>query len=460
MALIHAQAGDLRFAFDPDLGMLRYVRLGATEVIRGVYTAVRDEHWGTYPRQIRDLVVEEGRITWIDESGPVRWQGSIQYDENQVRFEVDGVGLRDFETQRTGLCLLHPSTAAGASISVTHTDGAVTESHLPDLISPHQPFFDIRSMTTNQSAVTTEVTFEGEIFEMEDQRNWSDASFKTYCRPHHWPRPYPVAEGERVCHAVTVRVTGMPTPAINGPVEITVLPEECQIPDWTPLVRFAEGFEETLAPGTDAMVVGGSLASLRSHELASLNRLILTDPAHLDALRPEAETIPLWFGTDHNFTDLNRSEVDRTGLRGLSFATHAQVHAFDDRSIAETLQGLEDVLRSAVAFAQGLPVHVGPIRFGPIAGHEALQPVWSLALVQILAEAGIPTAHFSDPQVLEGYPVTGKVHQVVSQDPIRARAYSREEGTYLLSLDPEGVTVQFGGQTLALAPFEVRFIPA
>ena len=28
-----------------------------------------------------------------------------------------------------------------------------------------------------------ELAFEGDIFEMEDQRNWTDASFKTYCTP-------------------------------------------------------------------------------------------------------------------------------------------------------------------------------------------------------------------------------------------------------------------------------------
>lgn len=25
--------------------------------------------------------------------------------------------------------------------------------------------------------------FEGDVFEMEDQRNWTDASYKTYCTP-------------------------------------------------------------------------------------------------------------------------------------------------------------------------------------------------------------------------------------------------------------------------------------
>ena len=37
--------------------------------------------------------------------------------------------------------------------------------------------------------VAITIRFEGEVFEMEDQRNWTDASFKTYA--HHSPVPTP-----------------------------------------------------------------------------------------------------------------------------------------------------------------------------------------------------------------------------------------------------------------------------
>ena len=39
---------------------------------------------------------------------------------------------------------------------------------------------------------------EGDIWEMEDQRNWSDASFKTYGRPRDIPWPYTIPKGETV----------------------------------------------------------------------------------------------------------------------------------------------------------------------------------------------------------------------------------------------------------------------
>ena len=44
-------------------------------------------------------------------------------------------------------------------------------------------------------------------FEMEDQRQWLDASFKTYFRPLSWPLPYTVEEGSRIDQQVTLEFT-------------------------------------------------------------------------------------------------------------------------------------------------------------------------------------------------------------------------------------------------------------
>ena len=48
-------------------------------------------------------------------------------------------------------------------------------------------------------------TMEGDAFEMEDQRNWSDASYKTYVRPLARPWPYTLPKGEPVAQSVTAR---------------------------------------------------------------------------------------------------------------------------------------------------------------------------------------------------------------------------------------------------------------
>ena len=42
---------------------------------------------------------------------------------------------------------------------------------------------DICGLKHSRDGATVDIVFGGEIFEMEDQRNWSDASYKTYCVP-------------------------------------------------------------------------------------------------------------------------------------------------------------------------------------------------------------------------------------------------------------------------------------
>ena len=44
---------------------------------------------------------------------------------------------------------------------------------------------------------------EGDTFEMEDQRNWTGASYKTYVRPLALPWPYTLAAGAKIDQAVT-----------------------------------------------------------------------------------------------------------------------------------------------------------------------------------------------------------------------------------------------------------------
>jgi len=51
------------------------------------------------------------------------------------------------------------------------------------------------------------ISFAGDIFEMEDQRNWTDASFKTYSRPLELPFPYELRDAEVVEQSISLSVT-------------------------------------------------------------------------------------------------------------------------------------------------------------------------------------------------------------------------------------------------------------
>ncbi len=65
---------------------------------------------------------------------------------------------------------------------------------LPDLIDPVQPMMAIRALTHEAApGVTVACRMEGDTYEMEDQRNWTDASYKTYVLPLALPWPYTIA---------------------------------------------------------------------------------------------------------------------------------------------------------------------------------------------------------------------------------------------------------------------------
>ncbi|GGF44868.1 hypothetical protein GCM10011611_59090 [Aliidongia dinghuensis] len=196
-------------------GNLRDIRYGGREILRAIAYVVRDEDWGTYRPVIEALEIDERpdafavryRARCESPSGArLSYRTSIAgRADGSLVFEVEATPLTDFPTNRCGFTVLHPIVGlAGTPVAVEHVDGTVTDGMLPDLIDPAQPFKEIRAITHQAgTGLTATCRMEGDVFEMEDQRNWSDASYKTYVRPLALPWPYVlpaagVAETQRV----------------------------------------------------------------------------------------------------------------------------------------------------------------------------------------------------------------------------------------------------------------------
>ena len=198
---------------------LRYVKIGDIEIVRRLYFAVRDRDWGTVePVYTRFDVDDRGdsfrvdiEAEHVDPAAGVdfAWSGVIEGTRaGTIRYEMEGSPRTAFLRNRIGFCVLHPSELAGAPAWADTPDGRV-ESFFPELISPHQPFIDMESITHAAGENTTaEIRFEGDLFEMEDQRNWTDASFKTYSTPLRLPYPVEVTPGQEIRQAVTIEVFG------------------------------------------------------------------------------------------------------------------------------------------------------------------------------------------------------------------------------------------------------------
>ena len=219
---IALRAGPLSLVYEN--GDLRYIRLGQHEIIRRIYVAVRDRNWDTVLPALSNVQIEAGadafRITYDADhrQGDLRytWRATIAGDaDGTIRFEMDGQAQTTFLRNRIGFCLLHPDTCAGAAARIEHVDGMVEASQFPRYIAPQAvidgvihpvyPFAEMRAVSHEAAPeVWAEVRFAGEIFEMEDQRNWIDGSYKTYGTPLRLAFPAEVTAGTRVEQVVTL----------------------------------------------------------------------------------------------------------------------------------------------------------------------------------------------------------------------------------------------------------------
>jgi hypothetical protein len=219
------KAGPLTAEFEA--GNLRYIRYDGVEIMRAVSFIVRDKDWGTYNPILSNLSVVENtdgfRVTYDATAGDAaqsfRYQAVIEGSSKGVlRFAGKGEAATDFLTNRTGFVVLHPiEGVAGEAVTIRHVDGRVVESTFPLVIDPVQPMIDLRALTHEAApGLKVECLMEGDTFEMEDQRNWTDASYKTYVRPLALPWPYTLKQGEELDQAVTLTVTGKLSGAAQG----------------------------------------------------------------------------------------------------------------------------------------------------------------------------------------------------------------------------------------------------
>ncbi|RWO43776.1 MAG: hypothetical protein EOS12_16820 [Mesorhizobium sp.] len=243
-------------------GNLRTIRHGGTEVLRAVAYIVRDRDWGTYEPNLTDLIIDQAADAFsvsysasclAPDGTRLGFRATIKGSaDGRLVFEVSALPESDFETNRCGFCILHPiADLAGSPVKVEHTDGSVEATKLPELIDPWQPFKDIRAITHQvRPGVTAECRMEGDTFEMEDQRNWSDASYKTYVRPLALPWPYVLPAGQTLRQTISLRIAGegkAPAAAVaSEPVRVELEEAGPTLPD-VGVVIYPEDVETALA---------------------------------------------------------------------------------------------------------------------------------------------------------------------------------------------------------------------
>ena len=416
------------------------VRWGALEIVSAVQVTVRDERWGTVRPTVRRAEVREDaegfRVDIEATHGDdFSWRGTVTGSaDGTLDIDVDGMAERDFVYRRIGICVLHPwETYVGARFEADGV-GARTAGTFPREIAP-QPLVDGQYRAMVPAFAQLEVafdhgtrvdfTFSGEAdgWELEDQRNWTDASFKTYPTPLRRSVPRTLHRGERLRQTLRIRIVGdatAPEPD-DGPVVL-------QMGD--PGERTAPSVGLTAPLGTDVDLsriralspahlrvvadVAGDLEVLsRAAALATdagvplevallldddedggrLARVVraLGDPpivrfmllrrsgataggAFVSRLRPhlgQLASAPMGGGTASHFSELNRAEPDPSGLDALAFAVSPQVHEADDASIMRTLEIQPQVGARVRHLAAGAEVVISPLT---LAAHDPAAP--------------------------------------------------------------------------------------
>ena len=397
---------------------LRWLAAGGHECVRMIAAVVRDRAWRTLSpdaRSVRRRLGDGGRWT-VRARTPVGaatlvWRLEVAPRARGIEVSVAMVAERDVVTNRAGLVVLLPAaTFAGARFVAEHRDGTVTRGSLPRAIAPHQPMLGLagaRIAAANGPALA--LGFEGETFEMEDQRNWLDPSFKLYSRALSRPVPYRIRDGARVEQRVRIdlvesgstQLRARPRaprrgrlPAVGIATAPGRVPSEVQIVAALREIEPAFVLHRTDAKGSDvprARALAASLgASLRVEAFHGGDALV-------DALlRAGASSVAMYFsregavnalrerapaavtgGTFADFVMLNRTGVAPGAHRAI-FALCPTVHASDDRSLVETLDTLPCVFAQARRLAAGRPVDAGPCalrrRLVPRNGRPADRP--------------------------------------------------------------------------------------
>lgn len=423
-------AGSLHVVYEE--GNLRYIDCNGTEIIRMIYAAVRDKAWLTAAPEITNEIIEvkpdsfhisyncSYRLNDIDFIAVYNIDG---YANRRITFEMKGKALSTFLRNRIGFCVLHPvEGCAGVDCRIVHSDGSFEVKPFPQYINPGNPFKDIQSMNWNiEEGLQGTLNFHGDVFETEDHRNWTDASFKTYCTPLEAPYPVVIEEGTVICQKIELIITGSVAneKSKKSKIEISLHPDEKRpLPslgigkstrdsalsdrsvallkklhfghyrtdiyfhktNWKEVYMSAAEvskrlncpLELTLFFGDEPKKEAESFFSLYSEVYAVIKSVLLFHreiktttnelvEAVVGIIRQNIPGSKIFAGTNCNFAQLNRSKPNNALIDGFVFAIHPQEHASDNLTIVENLQAQAYAIESAKQFAGGKEIAISPV---------------------------------------------------------------------------------------------------
>ena len=425
-------AGPLCMVYEA--GELRYIKMRDREIVRRVYVTLRDENWGTLVPRIENVLCKSVNgsfelsfdAEYHQGNVDFGWRGRIDGDASgTVAFRMEGRARSRFLTNRLGLCVLHPiRELAGTRCTVQHLNGATTEHEFPFYISPHQPFTDIQAIRHQVGPeVWASLDFLGGVFEIEDQRNWTDGSYKTYCPPLVVPYPREVTPDVQVDQTVRLSLGGNVGPYVvqgaesevsltlsqethgafpsiglgyaaeYGPLSTRQLQHLKQLnlrhlrvdlklsqSDYRLHLKNAWSDAEALGAGLEVALVLSGNPEKEIEDLLDVLRTVTpkvsgwlifdlaTHCSSADSLgiarkllcRYDKNAV-IGGGTNANYAEVNRSRPHPQDLDFLCYSVNPQVHGCDNSTLVEALEAQASTVISTKQWAGGRPISVTPI---------------------------------------------------------------------------------------------------
>ena len=391
-------------------------------ILRSVRALIRDQDWNTPSIIVDEVTQTENQLAVkISSLGfGAMFTGKVKFSviADVAEIEMSLVSNSDYLANRIGLNLLHPPSLAGTQLSVLHSNRKTERSVFPEKISPNQPVMDIAGLSWKQGDLSVNLALSGDVFEMEDQRNWTDASYKTYSRPLSLPFPYPVASGETTSQKLLMVVmqnaeSEQPKPSTSARIVLTqqgsfpsiqlgaathplaanestpqtdlsalpILVEvDLRTNNWKaaltavakseagidlriicPVTAQEKDFVELLDEIEPLKILRVAIFDAEQHIwLKEISRQLVS------AMESRGMSITQLAGARSHFTELNRNftKVPDT-CAGLTFSITPLFHALNTEQLVESIAMQRLVTQQAVDMADGKELHVGPVTLRP-----------------------------------------------------------------------------------------------
>lgn len=405
---------------------LRNIKYNDIEILKLISFLVRDKNWNNYtPEIIKTASYNRNNTVYFEfdlkygDKERLEVKILISIGDNSVKLIASGKFLTDFWTNRIGFNLLLPlEGVVDQEVHVTKSDQTLEKIKFPLDIKPDQPMVKFNNLSYEMfNSINLNIQFTGIHFEMEDQRNWGDASYKIYSGSLLDPFPYKENKDSIFHQEIEIKIKEQNNTDVvntnNNTLPIN-LEEEYEMPKLGIKVNNASDlindlnadflyhlvdFEKNNMQKQDFFNQPIYLIALIEHskeitdimhdirEYIALNKiklhsLLICPKIYLNSFQPAGEwpIVPnlgeyyreakihfpnskIISGMVTNFTELNRKRPD--GLfDGINFSFTPIVHDASDYGVLDTPNSLKYILHTIQNFSKDTPMHIGPITIG------------------------------------------------------------------------------------------------